>query len=122
MNLANLEPERPGDLSHRAWGFREARLLQVAVRLELFTALERAQPCEAGALAAAIGGDGEMVERLLVSDGTSSTDMRTSGACSPVVLEDTVRLSLNEDAEVPRRGVSKERGRPGDEDENVEVW
>jgi len=63
-----------------------------------------------------------MVERLLVSEGTSSEEMRTSGGWSPVVLEDTVRLSLNEEADVPRRGVSKERGRPGEEDENVEVW
>ena len=63
-----------------------------------------------------------MVERLLVSEGTSSTEMRTSGGCSLVVLDDTVRLSLNEEADVPRRGVSNERGRPGEEDENVDVW
>lgn len=64
-----------------------------------------------------------MVERLLVSDGTSSADMRRSWGGSPVVQELMVRLSAMEEAEVPRREVSKEpwwRAKSGEE--KVEGW
>lgn len=53
-----------------------------------------------------------IVERLLVKDGTSSTEMRASCACSPVVHELIVRLSVIDDAEVPTRDVSNELCRP----------
>ena len=62
-----------------------------------------------------------MVDRLLVREGISSVETRTSCGCSPVVQEETVRLSLIEDADVPRRGVSNEGGRPGEDEEKVEV-
>lgn len=49
-----------------------------------------------------------MVERLLVSEGTSSVEPRRSCECSPVVYELMVRLSAMEDADVPKREVSNE--------------
>jgi len=49
-----------------------------------------------------------IVDRLLVNDGTSSTDILTSCEFSPVAKELMVRLSVMDDAEVPRRDVSKE--------------
>ena len=62
-----------------------------------------------------------MVDLLLVSEGMSSVEMRASCSGSPVVQEETVRLSLIEDADVPRRGVSNEGGRPGEDEEKVDV-
>lgn len=64
-----------------------------------------------------------IVERLLVSEGTSSTDMRTSLPCSPVVQELVVRVSAIEEAAVPTREASNDvwrRLKSGEE--NVEVW
>jgi hypothetical protein len=59
-----------------------------------------------------------IVERLLVREGTSSTEPRTSCEFSTVVYELIVRLSAIEDADVPTRDVSNElcrRPRSGDE-------
>lgn len=64
-----------------------------------------------------------MVDRLLVSEGTSSVEMRTSGTGSPVVHELTVRLSAMDDAEVPTLDVSNEpcrRAKSGEE--KADVW
>lgn len=49
-----------------AWLFREARILQVAVRLKLFTALNK-QPQTAFQLAKRLKTDAEMTERLLIA-------------------------------------------------------
>lgn len=63
-----------------------------------------------------------MVERLLVKEGTSSTDARCSWPGSPVAQELIVRLSAIEEAEVPSREVSNEVCRwPKSGDENVDV-
>jgi precorrin-6B methylase 2 len=66
MNLFDLEPERPIEIPLRAWSFREARVLQVAVRFGLFDQLHE-DARSAQALAQALGTDGEMTERLLVA-------------------------------------------------------
>ncbi len=67
MNLFDLEPSHPEHLPNEvAWSFREARILQVAVRLRLFDALdERAQ--SSVRLASTLATDPEMTERLLVA-------------------------------------------------------
>jgi hypothetical protein len=46
-----------------------------------------------------------MVERLLVNEGTSSTETRTSGPGSPKGKD---RPSFIDEVPVPRRGVSKD--------------
>lgn len=64
-----------------------------------------------------------IVDRLLVRDGTSSTEIRTSCIASPVVHELMVRLSVMEEADVPTRDVSNElcrRAKSGDE--NADEW
>jgi hypothetical protein len=67
MDIFGLEPSAPSSrFSAVAWGFRSARLLHVAVRLNLFTTLED-RPCDAFMLAKRLGTDGDMTERLLVA-------------------------------------------------------
>jgi hypothetical protein len=67
MDIFGLESSAPSPrLSALAWGFRAARLLQVAVRLNLFTMLEQ-RPCDAYMLAKQLGTDGSMTERMLVA-------------------------------------------------------
>lgn len=67
MDLFDLEPTLPDAPPNEvAWSFRQARILQVAVRLRLFDALaERAQSSER--LAQTLDTDAEMTERLLVA-------------------------------------------------------
>lgn len=67
MNLFDLDPQPMADLPHGLAGdFQQARILQVAVRLDLFTALA-AGHLTAGELSAALGTDAEMTERLLIA-------------------------------------------------------
>lgn len=67
MDIFGLESSLPPPhLSALVWGFRAARLLQVAVRLNLFTVLEQ-RPCDAYMLAKQLGTDGNMTERVLVA-------------------------------------------------------
>jgi precorrin-6B methylase 2 len=56
----------PPHFSALAWGFRAARLLHVAVRLNLFTVLDE-RPCDAYMLAKQLNTNGEMTERVLVA-------------------------------------------------------
>lgn len=64
MDLFDLNPPRnlPSAL---AWSFREARVLQVAVRLNLFTVLHE-HPQGAARLASTLNSDPDMTERLLI--------------------------------------------------------
>ncbi len=64
MDLFDLNPPRhlPSTL---AWSFREARVLQVAIRLKLFTALHE-YPQSAVQLASILNSDSDMTERLLI--------------------------------------------------------
>lgn len=67
MDIFGLESSAPSPhFTALAWGFRAARLLQVAVRLNLFTVLEQ-RPCDAYMLAKQLGTDGNMTERVLVA-------------------------------------------------------
>lgn len=67
MDIFGLESSAPPPhFSALAWGFRAARLLQVAVRLNLFTVLQQ-RPCDAYMLAKQLGTDGNMTERMLVA-------------------------------------------------------
>ncbi|MCZ7572305.1 MAG: methyltransferase [Ardenticatenaceae bacterium] len=67
MNLFELDPQPMADLLHGvAWDFQQARVLQVAVRLDLFTALASGSRT-AAELAAALGTDPAMTERLLIA-------------------------------------------------------
>ena len=64
MDLFDLNP--PRDLpSALAWSFREARVLQVAVRLKLFTSLHP-HPQSSARLASTLNSDPDMTERLLI--------------------------------------------------------
>lgn len=64
MNLFDLNPPRhlPSAL---AWSFREARVLQVAARLKLFTALDKYAQ-SAARLASTLNSDPDMTEQLLI--------------------------------------------------------
>ncbi|MBA3532524.1 MAG: hypothetical protein H0T73_11425 [Ardenticatenales bacterium] len=67
MDLFDLDPQGMDSWPARmAWSFREARILQVAVRMGLFSALhERAK--SHSRLATELGADPDMTERLLVA-------------------------------------------------------
>ena len=64
MDLFDLNPQRRLP-SAFAWSFREARILQVAVRLKLFTVLNE-RPQSAARLAKTLNTDADMTERLLI--------------------------------------------------------
>jgi hypothetical protein len=67
MNLFDLDPQHPSSLpSTIGWSFREARILQVAVRLNLFTALNE-EAKSAQRLSVELRTNAEMTERLLVA-------------------------------------------------------
>ncbi len=67
MDIFGLESSAPSpQFTALAWGFRAARLLQVAVKLDLFTVLEQ-RPCDAFMLSKQLGTDGNMTERMLVA-------------------------------------------------------
>lgn len=67
MNLFDLDAQHPAQLpTTLGWSFREARILQVAVRLRLFTALNQGAKSAAG-LAGELGTHPEMTERLLTA-------------------------------------------------------
>lgn len=67
MDLFELDPQPMANLVHGlAWDFEQARVLQVAVRLDLFTALAHG-PVTAAELARALKTDTEMTERLLIA-------------------------------------------------------
>lgn len=67
MDIFGLEFSAPSpQFLALAWNFRAARILQVAVRLRLFTALEE-RPTDAFMLAKRLHCDGDMTERLLIA-------------------------------------------------------
>lgn len=67
MDLFGIDPPRGEPLPWKvAWLFREARILQVAVRLKLFTVLD-GQPMSSAELAARLESEPGMTERLLVA-------------------------------------------------------
>lgn len=67
MDIFELETKRlPSLPSAIAWQFREARILQVAIRLKLFTTLNQ-EPQSSGELARTLRTNPAMTERLLIA-------------------------------------------------------